>query len=343
MPYTIKGKAYTFDDLLLVPKYSEVISRSKVDTSVDLGKGVKLNIPIVSANMKNVTGTYMAREISNLGGLALLHRFTDDRITDYKNSLYKREINNNCRIGISVGVADSEKEFLKAITDECPDLSTICVDIAHGDSKLCVDMVDHINKYYPNKLLIAGNVATAEGAKRLADAGADVVKNSIGSGSLCSTRIETGNGIPTMQATLDIKEWLDNSPSYKVKLISDGGIRNSGDCTKLLCLTDAVMLGSMLAGTDESPGHTITTPDGKQFKEYAGSSTHKSSYIEGVTGLVPTKGGVKFVLNNLMEGIKSGMSYQGVDNLTDLKKNPVFVEITSAGLIESKPHDIILM
>lgn len=341
MGFTIKGKAYTFDDLLLVPKYSDIKSRSMVDTSVNLGKGVTLEIPIVSANMKNVTGPEMAHKISHLGGLGLLHRFSQDRIKDYKQSLWGRAIENNPRIGISVGVAESEKIFLEKITNEYSDLSVICVDIAHGDSKNCIDMVKYINKTYPNILLIAGNVATAEGTKRLVDAGTDIVKLGVGNGSLCSTRIETGNGVPTLSALMEVRDAVIKD-SLNVKLIADGGVRNSGDLVKCLCFTDAVMLGGVLAGTNEAPGEIITTPDGKQFKQYAGSSTHKSNHIEGVVGLVHPKGSVKGVIEKLMEGVRSGMSYQGAHNLALLKANPEFVEITSAGLIESKPHDVIL-
>lgn len=350
-------KGYTFDDVLLVPKHSTIQSRGDVDLSVDLGKGVKLDIPIVSANMKTVTGPVMANTIAELGGLAILHRFSDTRVQDYKDSLFQEpnyETKNN-RIAISVGVQENELNIIDELIPH--GLKTVCVDVAHGDHINCINMVEKISNRYPELLLIAGNVATRKAAERLSLAGADVIKVGVGNGSVCSTRIETGNGVPQLTALESIystgevtRELIEggefvtyhhNGGTNKFKIIADGGTRIAGDLIKGLCFSDCVMLGNLLAGTNEAPGDLVEV-DGRQYKTYVGSSTHKVRHVEGVAGLVPTKGSVAGVIQVLMEGLRSGCSYQGVSNLTDLKKNPEFVEITNAGIIESRPHDILI-
>lgn len=328
---------YCFDDVLLIPKYSEIDSRKNVDTSVDLGKGIKLKIPLISANMKTITGPAMATAIAELGGLAILHRFVEsNKSYPYWMGIWemwkkvcntRADLRNN--VGVSVGV---QKEDFEVVDQLAEYTKIFCVDVAHGDHIKCIKMTEYIAKIAPDALLIAGNVATASGCKRLTDAGADVIKIGIGPGSLCSTRIETGNGVPQLTA-------LQECFSTSHKIIADGGIRSSGDVIKSLCFSDAVMLGNMIAGTDETPGHDIVI-DGQHYKEYAGSSTHKSNNIEGVSALVKTKGPVKIVIQKIIEGLQSGCSYQGVDNLTDLKKDPQFVSISNAGLIESHPHDV---
>lgn len=343
---------YTFDDLLLVPKHSAIKSRKNIDLSVDLGKGIKLNHPVVSANMRSVSGPTLAAKIASNGGLAVLHRFHDkleDHLSNYKKALQKTwDIWDNCKhanIAFSVGVQPSDKEIVDTLINEdiyVDDLRRIvCVDVAHGDSLLCANMTEYIAKKYPDVLLIAGNVATAIGAELLYNAGADVIKLNVGNGSLCTTRIKTGNGVPTLTAISNIHEWRVKNNIKDVKLICDGGMRNSGDIIKALIFTDAVMLGNLLAGTDEAPGDIITTEQGT-FKQYSGSSTHKTNNIEGVTALTPYKGSVNFIIRDLIQGIQSGCSYQGVSNLNDLKKYPEFISISNAGLIESHPHDVVV-
>ena len=163
-----------------------------------------------------------------------------------------------------------------------------------------------------------------------------IANNSIVHNSLCTTRVETGNGVPQLTALEFIRK------VNVCKLIADGGVKNTGDVVKALCFSDSVMLGNLLAGTDEAPGDIITTPDGKHYKQYAGSSTHKTSHVEGVVGLVPYKGPVSNVINHLIDGIRSGLSYQGAHNIKELQKDPVFVSISHAGLVESKPHDVLI-
>ena len=345
----------TFDDVLLVPKHSSILTRN-MPLNVSLGKGIDLTAPIVSANMKNITGDLMARAIGDFGGLALLHRFAplEEQITMFKKTV---DWFGYSVVGCSVGVKDIDKKHVDSFVDVGS--TVLCVDVAHGDHTLALNMVEYIAKKHPDVLLIAGNVATAGGARRLYNAGADVIKVGIGSGSLCSTRIETGNGVPQMTALEDVFiesceiKWDKETNSYhspfdleyrlkdkrKFKIIADGGLRSAGDCLKALCFSDAVMLGSMLAGTDETPGDvTVDVQTGQRFKIYAGSSTHKANRIEGVIRKVPCRGPVKPILTRICEGIQSGLSYQGCTNLDELKKDPEFIQISNAGLVESHPH-----
>jgi len=326
---------YTFDDVLLIPKKSNIESREDIDLSVKFRKGIELKIPIISANMKNVTGPKMAQKIAKLGGMAILHRFVDglyDFVKQYTDSLVMPEDVNH--IGVSVGIHDYDKKLVEhAVGAGC---KIICVDVAHGHHDNCLRMCEYIAGNFPDVLLIAGNISTAEGALDLVNVGADVIKGGVGSGSLCSTRIETGNGVPQLTALDNIYQVLKNTD---VVIVSDGGVKVAGDLTKCLVFSHAVMLGNLLAGTDEAPGEIIQV-DGLEFKQYAGSSTHKSKHIEGVIGLVPYRGPVEKVITKLMEGLQSGCSYQGAKNLIELRKDPKFVSISNAGLIESKPHDV---
>lgn len=326
-------KGYTFDDVLLVPKESCIPSRDLIDISTDLGKGVVLKVPFISANMKTVTDVNMARVVAGLGGLGLLHRFGSDRaVVDWFVEATRNATQYTRNIGVSIGVQKQDYAIAKAYKKA--GVKIICVDVAHGDHKLAMDMVRYLRKISEDWLIIAGNIATAEGARRLRNCGADVIKCGIGPGSLCSTRIKTGNGVPQLTALSDVYEGVEGC-----KIIADGGIKESGDITKALCFSDAVMLGNLLAGTNEAPGLTVIV-DGKLYKQYVGSSTHKTNYIEGVSGLVPFRGDVRQIFSELSGGLRSGMSYQGAYNLSELKKDPEFVQITSAGLTESHPHDV---
>lgn len=356
---------FTFDDLLLVPKYSEIESRSQIDLSVSLSKGVKLKLPIVSANMATITNKEMAICMAGQGGMALVHRFMPIGeqlvlVCGFKKNSNSIDLLNY--IGFSIGVKKEDYQF----ADELIKFGAriICIDIAHGDSKLCVNMCKYISEEYPNVLLIAGNVCTADGAKRLWRAGADLVKVNVGAGSLCTTRIETGNGVPQLTALMAVaeakKELIEDYDDYeyigqiekKIKrraeitrpigIIADGGCKTNGDIVKSLVFADVVMTGNMLAGTLETPGEVIET-NGVKYKRYVGSSTHKTNHIEGVEALVKVKGSAKDVLQKMQEAISSGCSYQGVFNLIDLKKEPQFVRITNAGLKESHAHDVLVI
>jgi IMP dehydrogenase len=338
----------TFDDVLLVPQHSDIPSRSDVDLSVKFDD-FEFAHPIIPANMKNVTGKEMALEICKSGGLAILHRFmpVDEQI-EIANEL--SDAPGSGYFALSLGVKDNDREYAMKFADH--GIRIVCVDIAHGDSEQCINMVKWLKKE-TNFFVIAGNVATAAGASRLWEAGADVVKVGIGPGSLCTTRIKTGNGVPQLTALMEVREFqqvlerLEQTkyPNQKTErrkfpFIADGGIKDAGDMVKALCFADMVMAGNVFAGCEEAPGKTLTMPDGFSYKEYAGSSTHKANHIEGVVALVPTKGKYKDILIKLLEDIRSGCSYQGAHNIKDLRDNPEFIRITNAGLKESHPHDV---
>jgi IMP dehydrogenase len=339
-------QGYTFDDVLLIPKHSNIESRSQVETSVELPRGIKLTIPLVSANMKTVTGVKMAKTIRTLGGLAILHRFGDykDLCLDFHEANIPIDpVVFPGAVGMSVGIKPKDIELVKELYDtRC---RIFCVDVAHGDHSSVASFVNELRiKHCPNACIIAGNVVTESGANLLWEAGADIIKCGVGSGSTCSTRIETGNGYPQLSALQNVTNGLYRSRKIDGKdmypmFIADGGIKSAGDCVKALCFADLVMIGNLFAGTDEAPGEIITV-NGQRYKSYAGSSTHKQNHVEGVVALVPYKGRVNDVVQRLVEGIKSGCSYQGVSKIQDLTNNPQFVVISNAGLIESHPHNV---
>ena len=349
----------TYDDVLLEPAYSEVKSRSDIDLSVNLNTNdnfcLNFKHPIIPANMKTITGKELAIKNIMCGGLSILHRFMP---IEEQLDIVKDIIDNygNKNIGVSVGVKEEDEKNIYKFYKL--GIRIICIDIAHGDSKLCVQMIEYIRKFYPEIFIIAGNVATGSGAKRLWGSGANAVKIGVGGGALCTTRIETGNGIPQLSALMDAakarkqiledradsirnSEVIDQSIQQNLYIISDGGIKNAGDLVKSLCFADMAMAGNVFAGCVETPGQIISM-NGHTYKDYVGSSTHKTNHIEGVVAIVPTKGKYTEIFTKLLEGVKSGCSYQGVDNLIDLKDNPQFVKITNAGLRESHSHDVII-
>jgi len=334
-------EGYAYDDLLLIPKYSEIKSRNDVDLSVNLGKGVELGIPICSANMKQIASKELVLKIVESGGLSLLHRFDKNplvsQINLFKDCIEKHKSYEN-HIGVSIGVKKQDFDYVGIYVEN--GIKIICLDIAHAHSSQALEIVSKIKNKYPKVLLIAGNVATKDGFYALAEAGADVIKVGVGSGSICSTRIETGNGVPQLTAISDCYDTM-NAYYPNVKIIADGGIKKSGDITKALVFSHTVMLGNMLAGTDEAVGDVINI-NGTKHKMYAGSSTLKSEYVEGYSGAVTATGPVQNVIEKILQGVRSGCSYQGAYNLEQLRKDPQFSLLTSNGLIESKAHDIFL-
>ena len=325
------SEALTFDDVLLVPQHSTIKSRSSVDLSVKLPKGFSVNSPVVPANMRDVVSQQTAQIFYDQGCLVVLHRFGSDHVEDQLNvldSLNKRK-ESKLSICCSIGTRVSEKSNVEVLIER--GFNIVCIDVAHGDSISTLEMIEFISVRFPNVLLIAGNVATAEGAVRLWKAGADIVKVGIGPGSICTTRKETGNGVPQMTALSDVHDarlTLGKHLGRQLGIIADGGIRSSGDCVKALCFADLVMIGGLFASTVEAPGDLVTV-DGRRFKKYSGSSTHKSNRIEGTIVLRPTNGDLKDVIQQLTEGIQSGCSYQNCHNVSDLKEDPVFVRVST--------------
>lgn len=471
----------TFDDVLLVPKRSPIISRTQTDLKTKLSRNITINIPLVSANMDTITESGMAIALAREGGIGIIHRFmtigdqvdevlrvkrsesvmieqpytikddmkvhdakkmmleygvsgllveTEDRTLDgiitnrdiifekdmerkvaelmtknvitakygttmeqAKEILHKHRIEKlpvvddkkrivglitskdimkmdqypfaskdkkgRLLVGAAVGVKGDFLERTEALLDAGAD--TIIVDIAHGHSDNAINTVNMIKKAFPNCELIAGNVATGEGARDLITAGVDAVKVGVGSGSICITRVVTGSGVPQLTA---VTESVKVSREYDIPVISDGGIRTSGDTTKALAAgASSVMVGSMFGGTDESPGKTLVK-NGKKFKMYRGMASFYASlgrkyreeglqvvdsndlndYVpEGVEAMVPYKGSVVEIIRQLVGGLRSGLSYCGAKTISEMQNNAEFIKITPAGYIESQPHDVNLM
>lgn len=330
---------YTFDDVLLVPQYSEILSRSEVDLSVSLSKGIRLDIPVIPANMKSVVSAAVAEELFLLHGMCFLHRFCS--VEEQKNILltlkdkYGSGIFNH--IGISIGSKIEDYRNVEMFNELGVDI--VCVDLAHGHSKNCGNIVRHINKNLPKMFCVAGNVATGDGAEYLWDCGADAVKSGVGNGSICSTRMQTGHGFPQLSALMLIADRKSHLGLKDRFIIADGGCAKVGDLVKSLCLADLVMTGNLFAGAEETPGDIIIK-DEIVYKAYEGSSTHKKDHIEGFKAMVPAKGKVKEIVKEMTEGISSGCSYSGARNLLELQKKSQFIKITSTVVKENGAHDV---
>jgi IMP dehydrogenase len=326
-----------FDDVLLIPRYSEIKSRADVSTIVKLCKGFSFSSPVVPSNMRTITGLEMAYQIYAQEGLGIVHRFMP--ITDQLR--IARELSHALKfIGFSVGVKEDDYECVDRFVGA--GVQILCVDVAHGHSLMCGEIVKYIASKYPDVLLIAGNVATGDGAGFLWRAGADIVKAGIGNGSICTTRIATGNGVPLLSTLMEIKSekgFFEKELDRSLYIMADGGAKNSGDLVKGLCFADMVMSGNLFAGCEETPGDTIEL-GGKLYKKYEGSSTHKTNHIEGVKSVMPLRPKVGEVMGTLLEGIRSGCSYQSVDSVKKLQDNPKFVRQTGLGFRESGAHDV---
>jgi len=470
----------TFDDVLLVPKFSDITSRSQTNLETKLSRNISLNIPLVSANMDTVTESGMAVAMAREGGLGIIHRFltieeeanevlkvkrsgsvmienpyfisptqtikdairymkekgvsgllvtdsdsklagiltrrdvmfesestqlvkdvmTKDVVTakpglsldEAKEILRKNRIeklplvdeSNHIKglittkditnienypvaskdkkgrplVGAAVGVKGDFMDRTESLLEAGADV--IVVDIAHGHSENAVNTIRHIKKAFPDSELIAGNVATAAGTEELIKAGVDAVKVGVGSGSICITRVVTGSGVPQLTAVLDCAKV---GRKHDIPIISDGGIRTSGDVTKALAAgASSVMVGSILGGTDESPGSFISK-NGKRFKIYRGMASFYASlgrkskeighvsieddlndYVaEGVEAMVPYKGSVADILKQLTGGVRSGLSYCGAHTIKQMQENAEFIKMSGAGFAESQPHDVSLM
>ena len=470
----------TFDDVLLVPKFSDITSRAQTNLETKLSRNISLNIPLVSANMDTVTESGMAVAMAREGGLGIIHRFltieeeanevlkvkrsgsvmienpyfispkqtikdairymkekgvsgllvtdsesklagiltrrdvmfesestqlvkdvmTKDVVTakpglsldEAKEILRKNRIeklplvdeSNHIKglittkditnienypvaakdkkgrplVGAAVGVKGDFMDRAESLLEAGADV--IVVDIAHGHSENAVNTIRHIKKAFPDSELIAGNVATAAGAEELIKAGVDAVKVGVGSGSICITRVVTGSGVPQLTAVLDCAKV---GRQHDIPIISDGGIRTSGDVTKALAAgASSVMVGSILGGTDESPGSFISK-NGKRFKIYRGMASFYASlgrkskeighvsieddlndYVaEGVEAMVPYKGSVADILKQLTGGVRSGLSYCGAHTIKQMQENAEFIKMSGAGFAESQPHDVSLM
>ena len=389
-------KYLTYDDVNIVPKYSELNSRDDVNLTTRFTKNTELTIPIVASPMDTVTEEKMAQEMMDWGGVGVIHRFNtiEEQSRMMKSLHYKwdsffnigdgkeRSADNDYddwyeRLHNKSIISKSDWEDFKdygiftddmAKTDEMWRKKPLCaavgvkgdylerakelvingcnvilIDVAHGHHKLVGDAIEEIKSKISNIEVVAGSIATGDGAEFLCEKGADAIRVGIGNGSLCETRIRTGVGLPQVTALLDVCSVADR---YDVPVIADGGIRNVGDvCKGLGSGADSVMVGSLLSGTKESPGPIEKQgewPNEKLFKKYRGSASRDSKgndkNVEGNHKVIPYKGKVQRILHDIKDGINSSCSYVGASNLDEYRSLVEFVEVTNAGQIEAQPH-----
>ena len=344
-------EALTFDDVTLAPKYSNILP-SEVDTSIKLTKDLKLRIPLLSSAMDTVTESRMAIAIANAGGIGVIHRNLEIKKQIEEIKKVKKQ---KLFVGAAVGAGPKELQRAKEILKEGVNL--IVVDTAHGHTKKVSEIIKYIKRIKDKKTaLCAGNIATPEAAKFLLKLGVDIIKVGIGPGSICTTRLVTGIGVPQFSAILSVRKGIKNK---NVKIIADGGIKYSGDLAKAFAAgADAVMIGSLFAGTDEAPGKIIKK-NGKFFKSFRGMGSvgamnkgsadryfqikqkDTSKYVpEGVEGFSKYKGDVGNVIFKLIGGLRSSMGYLGSKQIKYLRNKPQFVKITKAGFYESMVHNV---
>jgi len=326
-------ESLSYDDVLLVPKYSDIESRSQVDLKSVLGVDLEFNTPIVASPMDTVSGLDMAMVLSRLGGVAVIHRYNS---IEEQAEIVRAVKRQGERVGAAIGTSGDYMDRVTALYNAGVDF--VCIDVAHGHHKMVYDAIRTIRDHYgPSIHIMAGNVATADGFNALQIWGANSIRVGIGGGSICSTRIQTGHGVPNITAIMECAKVASTAT-----LIADGGIKNAGDIVKALAAgADFVMLGSMLAGTDEAPGQII---DGR--KVYRGMASReaqqdwrgKSSAPEGISTKIPYKGPVENIFNDLVGNIKSGLSYSGATNVRGLQTRAEFIKQTSAGQHESSTH-----
>lgn len=337
-----RPKGLTYDDVLLMPRHCEISSRSIPNLETRVTKNKKITIPFISANMDTVTEKDMALGMAKLGGMGILHRFitAQEQVEQIKFLASQKDKVGGLLICASVGVKEEGMRRADILADAGVEILT--VDIAHGDSVMMLETMEYIKKTHPHIDLIAGNVAMPDGVKRLIDAGADAVKVGIGPGSMCTTRIITGCGVPQLTA---VALCVAEARRHDVPIIADGGIKTSGDIVKALAAgAETVMLGSMLAGCLETPGEIKGG-----MKKYRGMASkdaqvswrgnmQKGMAAEGESRMIPIKGSVEHVIGELAGGVRSGMTYLNANTLEEINKNALFMEMSSSGMLESRPH-----
>ena len=346
---TIK-EALTFDDVLLIPKYSSVLP-VKTNIKLELTKNISLKVPFFTSAMDTVTESKMAIAIAREGGMGVIHRNLN--IHNQSNEV-KKVKSKKLYVGAAIGTNQEDIERAKSLISNGVDL--LVIDTAHGHSSKVLKILLKIKRISKNIPICVGNIATGEAATKLYNSGADIIKVGIGPGSICTTRMVAGVGVPQISAIMDVKKALNKK---KIKIISDGGIKFSGDIAKALAAgADAIMMGSIFAGTEESPGKKFKS-NGKIYKQYRGMGSigamsagsagryfqknfkDKSKFVpEGVEGRVEYKGKVSKIIYQLQGGLRSSMGYIGARNLKEINKKAKFVKITKAGFYESMVHSV---
>ena len=329
--------ALSFDDVLLVPQYSEIESRKEILVKQNLRSVGNFGLPIISSPMDTVTGETMACAMDAAGGIGIIHRYND---MDDQAKVVMSATSRGHIVGAAIGVGDDCID--RALFLSRAGVSFLCIDVAHGHHIKVRSALETLREVLGDEMhIMAGNVATLEAFNDLADWGADSIRVGIGGGSICSTRIQTGHGMPTLQSIMDCSQ-----SDRAAALIADGGIRTSGDIVKALAAgADFVMVGSLLAGTDETPGSVIHTKNGRE-KVYRGMASKEAqrtwrnrvSSNEGISHTVPLKGPVEDVLDELRIGIRSGISYTGAHSVPSLQSKAQFVRQTTSGQVESSTH-----
>jgi len=333
-------EAFTFDDVLLVPAYNHYESRQDVDVSVtDRSGRLSLKLPIMTANMDSVTESAMANFIGGKGGIGVLHRFMsiERNVAEFRKCSFPAFV--------SVGCSESELERASALRDAGATL--FVVDVAHGHARYVGKTLKRLRQFLPDACIMAGNVATYAGADYLASVGADIIKVGIGPGSVCTTRVKTGHGVPQLSAIKDCAK-CDRS------IVADGGIRYAGDVVKALAFgADFVMLGGMLAGTRPTPGEKAMDPQGKLVKTYRGMASREVAdehlggisewkTAEGVAVTVPYRDDEDLIVADIVGGLRSGLTYAGSRTIRELQRKLNYVVITPSGWREGMPHKSML-
>ena len=363
MAKILEKDALTFDDVLLVPQYSE-ITPDMADVSTKLTNTFKMNVPFLSAAMDTVSEHKLVTALALAGGLGVIHKNMSiadqakevEMVKNYEfdNEKYKRVLidkKGRLCVGAAIGVTADMMDRVHALMDAGVDVFVL--DSAHGDSKNIINAIKNLRLEYPSMELIAGNVATYEGALDLMKAGASAVKVGMGPGSICTTRIIAGIGVPQLQAVMDCAR---ASKEMNIPIIADGGIKYSGDVVKALAAgANTVMLGGLFATCEEAPGD-IYESNGKKYRTYRGMGSieamakgstdryfqtgHKKFVAEGVQGIVEVKTTVEELVFQLIGGLKAGMGYCGSKDIPTLQEKGTFIKITNNALLESHPHDI---
>lgn len=332
------NQAITFDDVLMIPAYNHHESRRVVDISMrDRLSQLSLELPVMSSNMDTITESAMANFMSAKGGIGVLHRFMsiEDNISEFKHC--------TGQVFISIGCTDAELQRAEALRDAGADF--FCVDVAHAHAKYVGKTLKNLRQLLGSRCIMAGNVATYAGADYLASCGADIIKAGIGGGSVCSTRIKTGFGIPMLTCIQDCAR-ADRS------IVADGGLRTPGDIVKALAFgADFVMIGGMLAGTTPTPGAIIMNEKGQPVKRYRGMASreaqedftgpmHEWKTAEGVATEVAYRDNQEAIIADIIGGLRSGLTYAGADSISELQRKLNYVIVTPAGRIESLPHKL---
>ena len=343
-------ESLTFDDVLLLPKYSSVLPSDTI-LKTELTKSIKLKVPFFSAAMDTVTESKMAVSIARTGGMGIIHRnLSANKQSNEVLKVKKKDY----IVGAAIGTSNEDLKRAKMLIDNGVDL--LVIDTAHGHTQRVINTLKKLRIKNYKVPICVGNIATGEAAIKLYNEGADILKVGIGPGSICTTRMVAGIGVPQLSAVLEVKKSVKNK---KIKIISDGGIKFSGDIIKALAAgADAIMMGSIFAGTDQSPGKKFKYKN-KYFKHYRGMGSigamssgssqryfqknfkDKSKFIaEGVEGRVEYKGHVKDIIYQLQGGLRSSMGYIGAKNVSEISKKAKFIKITKAGFYESMVHSV---